>query len=249
MIIEKTIHNITDKLTGFEIKMAILELLVRGRPLNKFNMIGHFPLEGDLGRKLKRRFDDEERVLVGESIEQLRHAGLIRPTYKDFFNPEDCFEITDSGRHALEVCALDDLDAALRTVHAGLCELRHGASSALVAEQPDSLRQAAHSTRELIRQVLDLLAPDDEIRAQPNFQPSSHSKGGITRKMRIRHILRKRPSGLSANDADIVETLCELVDQLYNELSSEAHRDIRHKKDDVQDLIQMTDTALPRLLL
>jgi hypothetical protein len=149
----------------------------------------------------------------------------------------------------LEQRALDDLDVALRRVNPALCELRHGATSALVSGQPDSIRQAAHSMRELIRQVLDILAPLEDVRAQPNFQPSLESDNGVTRKMRIRHIMRNREAGFSASETDIAETLCLLIDKLYGTLSAEAHRDIRAEQRNVKDLIELTETALRRLFL
>lgn len=229
--------------------MAMLEMFSQKRPLNKINMIGCPPTEGDLERWLQRRFTDDERALAGECFDQLKQAGLIRPTYRDFFKPEDWLEITESGQRALELRALDDLDFALREINPALCELRRGASFALASGQPDSIRQAAHSARELIRQVLDALAPLDEIKANPNYQPSKDTKSGVTRKMRIRHVMKVRHVSLSSSDTDIVDTLCQLVDQLYDKLSAEAHQDVREKRKDVSDLILSTEAALRRLLL
>lgn len=239
----------TQQLTDFRVKMAILELLSQKSPRNKFNMIGCPPLDGDLERKLGRRFNGQERALAGTCVEQLKLAGLIRPTYTDFVHPEDWLEITEAGRQALNRCALDDLDVALREIDPSLNELRHGASSALVSGQPDSIRQAAHSARELIRQVLDLLAPADEIKASPQFQASKDATSGVTRKMRIRYVIKKRHPNISDSDTEIIEILCQLIDQLYGKLSAEAHRDAREERKDVDDIVLTTETALRRLLL
>lgn len=237
------------RFTGFEVKMAILELLAQKSPQNKFNMIGRPPTRGNLQYQLQIEFSDSERAFAGRAIEELKQVGLIAPTYRDHGDPENWLEITDAGRLALKRRAIDTLDIALRDIDPALCELRHGASSAIASGQPDSTRQAAHSARELIRQVLDILAPIEEIRAQPNFTPSKESASGVTRKMRVRYAIKRKYGRVSESEVDIIESLCNLIDSLYTKLSSEAHRDIRDQNQDIIDLLNSSEIALRRLLV
>jgi hypothetical protein len=238
----------TSRFTDFDLKMAILEILSKNRTENKFNLIGRGDQRGPLEHVLQVTFTNQERALAGKAVEELKQAGLIRSNYTALADPENWLEITEAGRNALCHRALDDLDLALRRISPALCEIRHGAYAALSSSQPDSVRQAAHSARELIRQVLDLLAPLEEVRAQPDFKPSKDSQHGVTRKMRIRHVINKRHEGSSESDVNVVESLCDPIDVLYNKLSAEAHRDIDKAQQDVQDLLKATEIVLRRLL-
>jgi Predicted pPIWI-associating nuclease len=238
----------TSRFTDFDVKMAILEILSNTRTENKFNLIGRGHQRGPLEQILNVTFTNEERALAGKAVEELKQARLIHSNYTDLADPENWLEISESGRNALSQRALDDLDLALRRINPALCEMRHGAYAALLSGQPDSVRQAAHSARELIRQVLDILAPLGEIRAQPDFRPSKESQQGVTRKMRIRYVINKRQKGFSESDVDIVDSLCDPIDVLYNKLSAEAHRDVDRSQQDVQDLLRATEIVLRRLL-
>jgi DNA-binding PadR family transcriptional regulator len=106
---------------------------------------------------------NEERGAAYRALRELEDAGLVAPTVADLVSPFDWLELTDAGRRAVERHALDELDRWLQDVYPPLVDIRDGAWSAVYSSQPDALRQAAHSGRELIRQVLDRLAPDDEV--------------------------------------------------------------------------------------
>src|SRR5437868_5441414 len=134
-----------------------------------------------------------------------RSAGFIEPTYSDIVAPEDWVVITDSGRDALKRGALDDLDDVLQRINPYLVQVRRGAWAALGAAHPDSLRQAAHSARELIDQVLKEGAPDEEIRRETGFRPDPGSLSGITRRMRLKLLMRKYRGEVSESDVKVVE--------------------------------------------
>ncbi len=231
------------------LKFSVLKSLSNSSSQNKFNMLGRPDQGGSLESDLGMKFTDEERALAGIAIAQLKQSGHIQPTYKDITNPEDWLELTDKGQLALTQNALDELDVALSKIDPKLCELRHGATQSLLSGDPDAKRQASHSARELIRQVLEILAPSEEIKAHQEFQPSEHSKDGITRQMRIKFAIKKRRSGFSESDAEVIEATCKLIDSLYSKLSGEAHRDVRGQHGDIETLINLTETILKKLLL
>lgn len=232
-----------------DLKFAVLKSLSDCSPQHRNNIIGRPFQSGSLESQLNVKFTDEERALSGKAIDELKLSGLIRPTYNDITDPENWLEITENGRFALSHEALDELDVALEKVNPTLCDLRHGASQSLLSDDPDGKRQAAHSMRELIRQVLTILAPTEILKAEPGFQPTKDSKDGVTRRMRIRHIIMKRISGFSKSDVEVVERTCSLIEALHDKLSGEAHRDIREEHGDIVDLISATEIALRRLLL
>ena len=208
-----------------DLKVALLAALEAAQPrsLNKVNLIGRPNQRGDLENRLGLEFDGQGRSLAAKAFDELRSAGFIEPTYSDIVAPEDWVVITDSGRDALKRGALDDLDDVLQRINPYLVQVRRGAWAALGAAPPDSLRQAAHSARELIDQVLKEGASDDEIRAEPTFTPDPSSSSGITRRMRLKHAMRKHRGKVSDSDLKIVEEAATLVLAVDAKLTAMSH--------------------------
>ena len=88
-----------------------------------------------------------------------------------------------------------------------------GSWQALSDSNPDRLRQAAFSYRELIRMVLDELAPDVEV---------DPSKQGSKRKAQVRQVLDGR-------EADFAGAMVEGLPKLYDSLSKSAHTPYRNE--------------------
>ena len=93
--------------------------------------------------------------------------------------------------------ALNELDEALLNIDPHLVEIRRGAWAVLASSYPDSLRQAEHSGRELIDQTLKTGAPSSEITSEARFVADVSSKEGVTRRMRIRHLMLKQRGRVS----------------------------------------------------
>lgn len=110
-----------------------------------------------------------------------------------------------------------NIDGYLAQVQARFVAQWHGAWEALGSSNPDRLRQAAHSGRELLDQILHELAPEsmfspDELRQGKDGRP--------TRKMRIAKIL------LTTTDSSIVkliEAQARLIDEVHGALVGVAH--------------------------
>jgi hypothetical protein len=238
------------RFTIFELKFAILATLPKNPSAsghqNKFTILGRPYQPGLLEHKLKVEFTDEERALAGKAFGELIGAGLVRPTYRDAIQPENWVEITEVGRQALELRALDDLDRKLGGPD--LIEIRHGMWAALNSGQLDSQRQAAHSARELITKVLHKLAPNDDVKSSPGFKPDPRAESGITRKQRLTHILRKKQAVCSKEDIAILEGMCDVIEGLHTKLVGKAHAKPSAVGNDLKDLFQTIETALRRIL-
>jgi hypothetical protein len=177
-----------------ELKLLILRVFSKSNyALAKYDVLGKPYTPGELERdwKVDKTFTSNERNQGRKALEELIAADFLRPTMSDLSIPDDWLEITDKGRDALTRKALDELDEVLSSIDSHLVEIRRGAWSALASSHPDSLRQAAHSGRELIDQTLKTEVPNAVITAQPNFAPDKSSKDGVTRRMRIRHLMQK----------------------------------------------------------
>jgi hypothetical protein len=159
--------------------------------------------------------------------------------------------LTHEGRKMLEqgkptepTAFPDELGLALRKLDPRLVEMRDGASAALLSRRPDSLRQAAHSARELIEQALNYAAPDAEVKAQPDFVPDTTSKTGVTRRMRLRRAMEKRGGCLSDNDLKVADAACALVLAVDDKLQALAHSRPRPREEDVRSALEAAEIAL-----
>ncbi len=236
----------------YQLKITILKAVseARGAGLNKNNLLGR-PFErgrGTLEHNLGITFSPDERALADQAFEGLKTDGLIRPTYRDPVSPEDWVEITEAGREALSRGTSDELDRALREISPRLVEIRAGAWAAIHSGQPDAVRQAAHSGRELIDQTLREGAPDDEFRADPSFIPDASSKSGITRRHRLRILMQKYRGEVSDSDLAIAERAIDLMLALDDCLISAAHSRLAASRDGVRDALVGAEIALRRIL-
>ena len=233
------------------VKIAILGALddASPRPLNKSNLIGRPQQHGDLESRLGIEFDAQERSLAAKAFGELLSAGFIVPTFSDIAAPEDWVVITDAGRDALKRKVLDDLDEALKSINPYLLEIRRGAWTALDATHPDSLRQAAHSARELIDQVLKEGISDDEIRSEPGFRPDPSSSSGITRRMRTKRLMRKHRGDVSDSDLKVAEEAADFVVAIDDKLKAAAHSRSAPVQADVRESLEIAEKMLRRVLV
>jgi len=219
------------------------------RPLNKINLIGRPHQRGDLESRLAIEFDALERSLAAKAFDELRSAGFIVPTFSDIAAPEDWVVITDAGGDVLKRKVLDDLDEALLNVNPNLLEIRRGAWAALNAAHPDSIRQAKHSARELIDQVLKEGVSDEEICSEPGFQPDPYSSSGITRRMRMKRLMRKHRGNVSDSDLKVAEEAGDFVLAIDEKLKAAAHSRSAPVHAEVRESLEIAEKMLRRLLV
>jgi hypothetical protein len=237
--------------TLWSLKFSILEVLSQdsGGKAHKINVIGRANQPGALESHLASSFQPIDRALAYRAFEQLRTDGLICPTLDDLIAPESWFVITERGRTALARRALDSLDERLHSIGPHLVEIRAGAWSAVASKEPDALRQAAHSGRELIDQVLKQAALDADVIAQSWFIADSSSKSGVTRKHRLRYIMLKFRQHESDSELRVAEKACELVLAIDDRLMGLSHSRTQPTRSDVEDAMAGAEIALRRLLL
>ena len=85
----------------------------------------------------------------------------------------------------------------------------------------------SHEIREILRSVLEILAPDTEVKAQSWYKPEKDAKGP-TQKQKALYILRKRNAGskiqeVAAQVDTLEEMVAKLVRSLYSRASDAAH--------------------------
>lgn len=224
-------------------RRAILEILSRNkdvssetthsRKVNKFNLIGKDDFhKGELEYYLDVNFTEGERGLAGRIFEDLKRDGYIQPTYDDLVDPENWVVITESGKKFLKGGLKDSIDSALEEISPHLTELRRGMWHALERDSPDAGRQAAHSARELVSQVL-------KEGSFPNLE---------TRKERAAYIMKKYRGGDASNsDLDVIDASCKLIEAEHNKMQKIAHARYSALRDEVRGSVEAAERVL-RLL-
>lgn len=240
-----------EAVTHRRMKVAILQVLADGRHRNRYNMLGgRGDGGGDIERHMETAFSSSDRRTADEAFLQLLAAGHIQSTYRDIVNPGDWVEITEAGRAALSRKTLDQLDEVLDAIAPNLVELRAGAHAALYSSHPDAHRQAAHSARELLDQVLKEGAKDVAVHACPWFVADPNSRTGVTRRHRLRYLMEKHTGHTSGVDLKESEAACELLIASTARLLSLAHsRGQVGPSDDVRGTLMTMETALRQVLV
>jgi hypothetical protein len=103
-------------------------------------------------------------------------------------------------------------------------ELKRAAAwEAIESGRVDGLAQASHSMREVLRQLLDKLAPAEKVIKAPWYR-KPNSGAPVTRAMRIRYALSGVSDVSSESTLSLTKDLAAAVDSMYAKLSAESHR-------------------------
>lgn len=141
-----------------------------------------------------------EQVKPPPDIEQL-NGYLIRDGLR--YDPTTAQIITLSGQQLIEERISSELEDRLTKLGNHFAAMHKGIWDAISSGSEDSLRHATVSARELLRQVIDVLAGEDQ-----------HN---LTRKARIERILH------SESRTEVVDAVACLVDAIYSSQSASEH--------------------------
>ena len=130
-------------------------------------------------------------------------------------------EVVSGSKPTVPTGTLALIQSHLEAVAPILEQKRSGAWEALGSGRPDGCAQAAHSMREVLRQLLDKLAPEEEVKNAPWYKKPD-SAVSVTRAMRIHYIISR--SGVeSESSLSFIDDLAQAVDSMYAKLSAESH--------------------------
>jgi hypothetical protein len=215
-------------------KEAILTVLASTSiSIHKINLIGREFQRGELERHLDITFVPEQRAQAARNFDELIREGYVEPTWNDLTEPENWVIITSSGKDLLNRCVKDAVDLALESLGPHLPELRRGMWDAVERSSADATRQAAHSARELLDQVLKTGAPPE----------------CSTRKERFVFLMKKYRTTDNPSDIDlrILDATWKLVEAEHDRLIKATHaRQVPDRKD-VRASLEAAERAL-RLL-
>jgi len=115
------------------------------------------------------------------------------------------------------------LSHLLNSIDPLLEEMRLGAWTTFRSNNTDKIRQATHSMREALRQLLYKLAPDEDVKSASWYSKPAKDPE-VTRKMRVHYILSDSDSTASKSTVNLIDSYAKAVDLTYDKLSSEAHK-------------------------
>jgi len=160
-------------------------------------------------------FNNDPRVLgaasslISETIKQVTPPPDIQQLNRFLtrdglqYDPKTARIIPSTGEPKIEEEISSELDKRLAKLGKRYVSMRKGVWDAISSGSEDSLRHATASSRELLRQVIDLLAGEGQ--------------GNLTRKDRIRQILH------SESRTTVVNATADLVEGIYESQSASEH--------------------------
>lgn len=239
------------RFTDYDLMMSLLEIYASAsRHQHIGNILGAPGRPSTLEHHLSaQEFNLEERAQAMRCARELQDLGLIVPTYADLAAPEEWRQITAAGKDALARGALDELDRALAELSVDFVTMRRGAWRAARSASDDTARQAAHSGRELITQVLHVLSPDAEVRGQSWFRVDPSKPELVPRKARYRNAIQKRGRGWSESDLEVATKASDLLEAQYQKLSKSAHQRGDADRQTVIDALNTAEIVLRILLV
>lgn len=92
-------------------------------------------------------------------------------------------------------------------------------------------------------------APDDILKKEPDFVSDSSSSTGVTRKHRLKYLMKKIKGTESGSSLRIADEACDLVIAVDDRLMGLSHSRDMPPKQDIVDALQAAEVALRALLL
>lgn len=136
----------------------------------------------------------------------------------------------------------------LNSVDPLLEEMRLGAWLTFKGNNPDKIRQAAQSMREVLRQLLNKLAPDGDVRGASWYtEPTKDPK--VTRRMKVQYILSGDSGTGSKSTVDFIDSVATAWEMTYSRLSSEAHKAGRSIESTAETLLKACEIVIMLILL
>ena len=122
----------------------------------------------------------------------------------------------------------------------------HGLLSKVIST--DKIPQATLSMREVLRQLLDKLAPDEDVRrASWYIEPTEDPK--VNRSMKVRYILSGSGSPASKSTLKLIDSYAKAVNMTYAELSSEVHKYGSSIESTAETLLEACEIVIKLILL
>ena len=181
-------------LSGLEISrmMSAIATFRNAKPVGEILQFTPY-ITGSARTHLGLYVNTTSRIEVNHQLGEIYLPSRVTASYLETtaslanLDKQDGYEFSSSPQDNIE-----EIRTAFKSLGPRFLSMWDGAMETARSDNPDRLRQAAHSGRELINQSLAFLAPDDSFSQEAIDQFGNDGK--ITRAMRIRKILGHRSS-------------------------------------------------------
>lgn len=151
--------------------------------------------------------------------------------------------------HFVDNATKETIEKLLSSLEPDLERKRKGAWQTFRGESQDKLSQAMSSMREVLRQLLDLLAPENDVRGAPWYSKPHKGSTPVKRIMRIRFALARTDLKVSHSTLELIDSLSEAVEKTYHKLSAETHRQSEAINSQVEAYLLASEAVILLLLV
>jgi hypothetical protein len=195
----------------------------------KNSWIAMMPNVAEVGRTYKGLLADMVGDLTKSLVNYRGNVGIAIPTIStsayirsmkmaivsDEMDDEDI--VLSDAFPATRRDRTEQLDGVFQSLGPNFTAMWQGSWAVLESNSPDRIRQAAHSGRELLMQMLAYLAPDSAFDSE-EIEKYGY-EGKITRKMRVKKILGND----SKSALGWADSVAKALDETYNRLADVSH--------------------------
>jgi hypothetical protein len=114
------------------------------------------------------------------------------------------------------------LGILLNNISPDLERKRKGAWQTFRSENVDRISQSTNSMREVLRQLFDVLGPEEKVK-KACWYVAPKSGSPVQRNMRIRYALAGDNPQVSKSTLEMIDSLSDTVDTIYAKLSAQTH--------------------------
>ncbi|MEM7816518.1 MAG: hypothetical protein QXZ20_01245 [Candidatus Aenigmatarchaeota archaeon] len=237
----------------FNIKLAILEILFHKKNLNKDNLIGNTYKKGELEYYFHKSLSEQERNFIDKIIKEMENEELISYKSKGVFisGIDKTLEITEKGKTVLENRALDEIDMSLRTISPKFADKRQEIKHIFLLYSIIDIkivRKLLSDGIELLENVLNYIAPIEEIHQQPDFVPSPDAPSGVTRKEQIKYIFRKHFNNVFLDDIEIIDNAWKNLEFIFKKYIENNDFPFCEMEKDIGETITIIEFILAKIL-
>lgn len=164
-----------------------------------------------------------ESIRATQAIARLARPPLAFPVVQPIqLNVPLTEPVSYLGKDTVSEISKETIEALLNGIDPELERKRRGAWQTFYSTSQDRISQAIYSMREVLRLLLDILAPENKIPKAPWYKKPTKDPP-ITRKMRVRYALGGVKDEVSESTFDLIVSLADTVEKTYSKLSAEAH--------------------------
>jgi len=143
------------------------------------------------------------------------------------------------------------IDQELRDISGNdeFVERRKGAWSSYFVGDSESRKQACHSMREILTQLLDEFAKEDDVKRTPWWAWDTNAPRGVSKRQKLRFFVYGEKDSFDEEKISQIEQLIDLAYKAHSDVIAMAHGRIALDADPCRAALETLEDAMSMLLL